>query len=1567
MNNLLNKTSRVLAWTMAVATSVWLAAPATAVSAAPVYNYKWIDQTPNTITADGKAHYVTALQNQSVTLSMTLQNLSGTTIKGKTSLGAAPAGKQVPIGTFGIGTSKPQDNTPSWLDPSSFVLNNNRFVYYDGADVPNNGQLTLTWTIKIASSAANGTYDLYVKPVFEYQAWTRQVAWNGKLLPTNSSDIFTRVYVGTTPTVNGSVNVSIAGTTPPQTIIAAGAANVTMAKFNFAAGAADNALINTIVLTRTGLSVDADVTGVKLYDGSTQLGSEQSFNTTTHRASFTGLAWLIPAGTSKELSIHVSTAATHVGAVIQIAISSAADITLTGTGTIGGTFPAIGNGFVLANVTVGEFDVNVQTTPAVGNVLSGSTDQAIASFKFAAITEGFNVNSITFTETGTSVDSDVSNLRLKINGAQIGSTMPALTNGTVTFTGNPLFAVPVSQNKIVYIDADIAAGVTSTRTVIFQVYQAADVQAFGQNSSGQVVITRAGNLVFTSQTGLAQSIVQGTLGVTRAATNLSAQAYVVGVYQAEVAKWKFSAGANEGVKVTKLTYTNGGTAPTATDIQNARLYINGAAVPTNDSATVAATTLKFQNGSGLFTVPVSGNTEVTLKVDISSSATVTDTLKYYLSAVTDLEIYGTSSNAKIDSTAANITPITDVAVGLASDHTLAAHGTLIVSAGPNTPAAANFSLGTTNFEFAQFRMQAIGEAAQITATTVRFFDDTAVAGSDIVNLVGTGDVINAKLLWWDGTTWTQLGSTVTTPASGIASFSYSHTVPINTVETFKIVADIPTGATLINLFTGIAGTGDGLHGWDDITVAGVSSGVSYTTAAFMTDTPCSDSALFTKVTPTITALMSTIPTTRTLVANTTNAVLGRLLLTATGGEAINISTLRISADDTAIATDGGPSAASTTFANIRLGSDTNGDGTYELTTITKPFTDGGGAIDYVSYSGSDFNAPANWKISSGGTLVIDILGDVTVYTADSWSFGMVRASGQTSIVGAGALSGTTATIAGLTNAITSAVVTLATGGTLTLTVDTAKPVVQQVMASNTAATVTAPMSRFKLAAANEDILVTMIRVTDAADGNDVDFASNGIALYEGGTIVKSAGGTQSLSGGTLLGTGTLTGTGAESVDITLSPTVTIPASGSKYITIIATMNSIAGGAVSKHVPKLGIEYGVVTGNWTGTSPDYTSNYDVKATGVSSHAGIAVGLGAIGADLLGDAAYIVNTKLGLALSSSTESGSNIVRRASDNFFTVNATNTSANDAALIRAAQVNTADAAATAWTGASTAAGTWAVVTPGDDGSLLTDDAANYVDGTKSQLMTQGVTSPVVGNGMTQTFASRDLSGYAGMGFWIRASRIAGPITQDVTLTGASGGTVTYSFTPGTLAQWQFVNIPFSTTYWTTRTAVTAFKIVNATTAYTAGDTLNIDGLVFYKDYVSLNVVSNAGLIANTTASLLASRITLTDGLLNVLAYACPTGTAAAAVSTSYGTAYFFPLTDISIPAAGKTFQFWADTSVLITGTKTLTNQLALGSTDASGTLVTNSSVWWNDNSSTTYIFWVDSPGGTLQSSISYL
>jgi hypothetical protein len=184
-----------MVWTLMGVLATMLFATPVSAATAQTFRYSYVRQSPSQVSADGNAHIVRANQRESIPITVTLNNRSNTVIRGLRALGAAPAGKQVPVGAYGIGVRG--DALTPWLNPTSFALNGNRFAYYEGPDVLPGEDFTISWTVTIADEAPTGShYDLYFRPVYEYKQWTQQVAADGTVLGFNSADIFTRFLIG---------------------------------------------------------------------------------------------------------------------------------------------------------------------------------------------------------------------------------------------------------------------------------------------------------------------------------------------------------------------------------------------------------------------------------------------------------------------------------------------------------------------------------------------------------------------------------------------------------------------------------------------------------------------------------------------------------------------------------------------------------------------------------------------------------------------------------------------------------------------------------------------------------------------------------------------------------------------------------------------------------------------------------------------------------------------------------------------------------------------------------------------------------------------------------------------------------------------------------------------------------------------------------------------------------------------------------------------------------------------------------------------------------------------------
>ncbi len=156
-----------------------------------IQNAKAFEQLPRSLTyvrisqsgspgSDGS--YIHANPGDTVAMWLTVKNQS-TNPKAQVWYGRGDLPNEGPnypnAHAIGVGTAKPRDSKPNWLDDSSFTINGNRFMYYDGQPVAKGQTMTLSWNVKIAANATPGTYNLHVALVREFDEWGTRVNLNG--------------------------------------------------------------------------------------------------------------------------------------------------------------------------------------------------------------------------------------------------------------------------------------------------------------------------------------------------------------------------------------------------------------------------------------------------------------------------------------------------------------------------------------------------------------------------------------------------------------------------------------------------------------------------------------------------------------------------------------------------------------------------------------------------------------------------------------------------------------------------------------------------------------------------------------------------------------------------------------------------------------------------------------------------------------------------------------------------------------------------------------------------------------------------------------------------------------------------------------------------------------------------------------------------------------------------------------------------------------------------------------------------------------------------------------------
>jgi len=993
-----------------------------------------------------------------------------------------------------------------------------------------------------------------------------------------------------------TATISLAADSPAASAVAKGAQDYTMLKVKFTAGSTAYT-VSKVVVARGGVSADADISSISLYDGTTRLGSIQALNTTTHKATFSGLSWQIPASSTKYLTVKASIAcvttttacdtAATAGNQIQLGIAASDDI--TSTVALGGTFPIWGNAKTVAGVSVGTLDVDVQTTPAANtNMLSGSTDQDIASWKFAATNENFNVTSIKITQVGSAANTDISNLKLKYAGSQIGSTVASLaSDNSVTFdlSSSPL-VINDGTSKIIHAYTDVASGIWTSRTVIFEITQYTDVVAYGTNSSGQATATCSvsatgcsGNTsgsAFAKQTGKTMTVGQGALSVAAdASQNPSIQSYVKGTSNRLILALRFSTGSTEGARVTQIKLTKGA-ATASTDISNVTLWdgttqIAGPASIIGSYVTFGTDTTGWDT-TGLFDLNASQNKTLLVRADIPNGASTSDTAQLKLDETDSTNHYTTNIKGDGLSSQYDLPHVSISSGGITgSAHTIAASGSLAVSLSSTSPVAQAYVKGATGKEFAKINLTAgSGEDISVSAITFSAYDQSS--GLD------SGYLTNVKVM--NGAT--QYGNTIANGSSSM-SFSSNLTVPASSTVVLSVIADIPisTGATSAHIDVAAS---------TDVVATGVSSSASITGSKL---TGSATGKTMTIGTGTLTVAAASTPGDQTVIINATDTPYVGLTFTAGTAEDIRVNYVKLTRSSSGTGLD-------TDISNVALY-----DGTTRLT--TKMALSSG----TVTFSASEFLNSLGIDIAKGTQKTITVKADApsTAANGDINALGIATTTGSTpDVLASGLASGVTFTVADSNLIFTASPtnctkinytctttseyeVTLSDTGTLTSAVasDTPTTTIISVGPEGTIIPDVA-FTKFRLTASLEDIELTSVKAT-LASGSAAAF--NAVKLYQGTTLL----GTQQIVGTTT----------TFNFPVGSRPLIPKGASGTQYFTVKGDMKGIATvqgyGSVTGDNPELDLAAATISGQ--GASSGATINPSTNITGNAMYLRMAV--------------------------------------------------------------------------------------------------------------------------------------------------------------------------------------------------------------------------------------------------------------------------------------------------------------------------------------------------------------------------
>ncbi len=456
---------------------------------------------------------------------------------------------------------------------------------------------------------------------------------------------------GATVQVTGNVNVALASDTPAGKTLPKNGASIELAKFTLTADS-NAGLISGISVKRTGVGASSDFSNVYLYDADgNRLTTGRTINSSTNVVTFNGLNLSIPANSTKSIVLvgDLSNPSTT-GGQHAFQIADAASVVITGTGKVGGTFPATGNVFTVGTITAGTVTVDEGTDPS--DVTIGAKDVEIANFKLSAATNDIEVRRIALTiDDGGATLSD---FKLYQGSAVVG-TSASMVNDLAVINLDPAYVLAEGVTKTFSLHATVAG--RSGYTIKTYVENSTDVMAVDRlyNSGAAVTIDEYdGDTVDTQY-----SEIQTIGGQLTRAFNGPATGNITKGGQ-DVVLYNFALTSSDSdLDVRKLRFSVNGSAATSTN------YLSDFKVKNVDTgAVVAGPQDTFTDAAEFiltdsFTIPAGKTVNLQVTGDIANdSMVVDDTFAVSLEPVVAGDIKIVSSNQNL--AVADIIPNTQI-------------------------------------------------------------------------------------------------------------------------------------------------------------------------------------------------------------------------------------------------------------------------------------------------------------------------------------------------------------------------------------------------------------------------------------------------------------------------------------------------------------------------------------------------------------------------------------------------------------------------------------------------------------------------------------------------------------------------------------------------------------------------------------------------------------------------------------------------------------------------------------------------------------------------------------------
>lgn len=597
---------------------------------------------------------------------------------------------------------------------------------------------------------------------------------------------------GTTPITGNGLKVALASDNPTYGALVQGQAIAELAKFTFSNPTSAPITVTSLAFKRIGVSSDSTLANVYLFQGATRITDSAGVsNTTFNYNASTGL-FTVPAGSSVAISVRSDIAGSTNGQQVGVQLTSVSASGLLDSSVV---LPITGSALLVSSATLATVDFGATTLPSTNTNLTPANEVVLWQNTATIGTRAVSLTSFQLRNLGSTALTDVRNLRLYVDGVQVGNAVANFSAGETSASWDLSAAAKRLETggRVIKVVGDVVGG--SSLTVQLSLRRAADARFIDTELNQPVLATHTSATAFSARTSGVQTIGSAAISIVKA--NASPTSNVtLGGSNVKFASFEFRA-SGEDVKIESLNVKATASAGTR-GLDNGKVFVDGVQVGSTKDLT-DATDVNFTFGSSF--IAKAGALHI---VDIYADAKTTSGAAYTTGETAVVQLSTGASNAfgQVSLTAVNV-PASNVTGNTLTISSATLTATKYSGYGNQTIIA-----GTSNARLGSFTLSSGStEGININTIAISLSSDEAASITDL-RLVDTA-------------TGSQIGTTRAAP-SATSTFSTNLNLAVSSTKTIDVVGNIKSGSNIGSWIAALDGTsgGTGLSTGNTVTVGG---------------------------------------------------------------------------------------------------------------------------------------------------------------------------------------------------------------------------------------------------------------------------------------------------------------------------------------------------------------------------------------------------------------------------------------------------------------------------------------------------------------------------------------------------------------------------------------------------------------------------------------------------------------------------------------------------------------------------------------------------------------------------